>query len=92
LRLSEDGRSLAETVGPAMARIEMGVVVIDPRLIEQEVAAGQLIVPFGPPLALETGYWLVWRRGPGTTRPLTAFRTWLAEELAGTERSADPVK
>jgi DNA-binding transcriptional LysR family regulator len=56
------------------------------------VAAGQLIVPFGPPLALETGYWLVWRRGPGTTRPLTAFRTWLAEELAGTERSADPVK
>jgi hypothetical protein len=55
------------------------------------VAAGQLIVPFGPPLALETGYWLVWRRGPGTTRPLTAFRTWLAEELAGTERSADPV-
>jgi DNA-binding transcriptional LysR family regulator len=45
------------------------------------VAAGQLIVPFGPPLALETGYWLVWRRGPGTTRPLTAFRTWLAEEL-----------
>lgn len=57
----------------------MGVAMIDPRLVEQEVAAGQLAVPFGPALPMPDGYWLVSRPGQGG-RPFGAFRTWLKHE------------
>jgi DNA-binding transcriptional LysR family regulator len=61
---------------------QMGVAIVDPRFIEAEVAAGQLIMPFRAPLQLDTGYWLVWRPGREGGRPLAAFRGWLAEEMA----------
>ncbi len=62
---------------------QMGVLVIDPQLIAAEVAAGQLMVPFGPAVAMECAYWLVARPGQGG-RPYTAFRRWiLAQARAG---------
>ena len=61
---------------------QMGIAVVDPRFIEAELAAGQLTLPFGRRLPLETGYWLVWRRGRESGRPLAAFRRWLSDELA----------
>jgi DNA-binding transcriptional LysR family regulator len=64
----------------AIAR--MGVAIVDPRFIEAEVAAGQLVLPFAARVHLDTGYWLVWRPGRETGRPLAAFRQWLADELA----------
>jgi DNA-binding transcriptional LysR family regulator len=60
----------------------MGVVVVDPRFIEAELAAGQLVIPCPPRVSLDAGYWLVWRPGRETARSVAAFRRWLAEELA----------
>jgi LysR family glycine cleavage system transcriptional activator len=60
---------------------QMGVVVIDPHFIEAELAAGQLTVPFPLRVTLDTAYWLVWRPGHESTKPLAAFRKWLAAEV-----------
>lgn len=70
-------RALA--IQAAIAR--MGIVVIDPRFIEAELASGQLIVPHSLRVQLEETYWLVWRPGRESTRPVAAFRQWLAAEL-----------
>ena len=70
-------RALA--VQAAVAR--MGAVVIDPRFIEPELAAGQLIMPFDLRVTLDNAYWLVWRPGRETTRPVAAFRRWLMSEM-----------
>lgn len=63
---------------------QMGFLIIDPRFIEAELAAGQLVVPHPLRVALEEAYWLVWRPGRESTRPVAAFRRWLTAELAGT--------
>ncbi|HTW29808.1 MAG TPA: LysR substrate-binding domain-containing protein [Acetobacteraceae bacterium] len=63
---------------------QMGVAVVDRRLIEQEMAAGQLAVPFGPALPIAGGYWLVSRPGQAS-RPFSAFRTWLLDECGRPE-------
>jgi DNA-binding transcriptional LysR family regulator len=60
----------------------MGVVVVDPRFIEAELASGQLIVPHPLRVQLGDAYWLVWRPGRESMRPVAAFRKWLAAELA----------
>jgi len=60
---------------------QMGVVVIDPRFIESELAAGQLTIPFPLRVALDSAYWLVWRPGREGARPVAAFRRWLAAEI-----------
>jgi LysR family transcriptional regulator, glycine cleavage system transcriptional activator len=65
---------------------QMGIAIVDPRFIEAELAAGQLIIPFGQRLALATGYWLVWRPGRENGRPLAAFRRWLTGEMTECER------
>jgi DNA-binding transcriptional LysR family regulator len=65
---------------------QMGIAIVDPRFIEVELAAGQLIVPFDRRLPLDTGYWLVWRPGRESSRPLSAFRRWLSQELAASAR------
>ena len=64
----------------------MGIAIVDPRFIEAELAAGQLILPFDRRLPLDTGYWLVWRPGRERSRPLAAFRRWLAQEMAAPAR------
>jgi LysR family transcriptional regulator, glycine cleavage system transcriptional activator len=61
---------------------QMGVVVVDPRFIEAELAAGQLTMPFPLRVALDNAYWLVWRPGRETARPVAAFRRWLAAEVS----------
>jgi len=71
-------RALA--IQAAIAR--MGIVVVDPRFIEAELATGQLIVPHPLRVPLGDAYWLVWRPGRESTRPVAAFRQWLAAELA----------
>jgi LysR family glycine cleavage system transcriptional activator len=71
-------RALA--IQAAIAR--MGFAVVDPRFIEAELAAGQLIVPHPLRVQLEDAYWLVWRPGRESTRPVAALRRWLAAELA----------
>lgn len=62
---------------------QMGIAIVDPRFVEGELRAGQLTLPFEQRLALPTGYWLVWRPGRESGRPLAAFRRWVAEEMGG---------
>jgi LysR family glycine cleavage system transcriptional activator len=64
------------------ATAQMGVAVVDPRFVEAELAAGQLTAPFPLRVTLDNAYWLVWRPGHETTRPLAAFRRWLTAEIA----------
>src|SRR3569833_2076283 len=78
------GGPLFETRALAIlaAIAQMGVVVIDPRFIEAELAAGQLTIPFPLRVRLDNAYWLVWRPGREVTRPVAAFRQWLTAEMA----------
>ena len=78
------GGPLFETRALAIqaAIAQMGVVVIDPRFIEAELAAGQLTIPFPLRVTLDTAYWIAWRPGREVTRPVAAFRQWLAAEMA----------
>lgn len=71
----------AQAIQAAIGRL--GAMVVDPRFVEDEIEAGHLVVPFGPVVPLDDSYWLVWPRRRGSTRPLQAFRAWLADELAG---------
>jgi hypothetical protein len=56
-----------------MAYAQMGVVVVDPRFIESDLATGQLVMPFPLRVALDSAYWLVWRPGREAARPVAAF-------------------
>jgi DNA-binding transcriptional LysR family regulator len=67
---------------------QMGFVVVDPRFIEAELANGQLVVPHPLRVQLDEAYWLVWRPGRDTTRPVASFRRWLAAELGSTPRQS----
>ncbi|WP_153770622.1 LysR substrate-binding domain-containing protein [Labrenzia sp. CE80] len=55
----------------------MGALVIDRRFVEQEIAAGHLIMPDWPVLELDTGYWFVRSPNRPLSRPVSAFRDWL---------------
>ncbi len=70
----------ALTIQAAIAR--MGIAVVDPRFIEAELAAGQLIVPYPLRVQLGDAYWLVRRPGRESMRPVSVFRQWLMAELA----------
>jgi LysR family glycine cleavage system transcriptional activator len=62
----------------------MGFVSVDPRFIEAELATGQLTIAHALRVQLDETYWLVWRPGREATRPVAAFRRWLAAQLAST--------
>jgi LysR family transcriptional regulator, glycine cleavage system transcriptional activator len=53
-------------------------------LVEQYLRSGSLIAPFGPPLALDDGYYLLIPRGRQRPPALRRFRDWLLEEAAKT--------
>lgn len=79
-------RALA--IQAAIAR--MGFVIVDPRFIEAELATGQLKIAHPLRVQLDDAYWLAWRPGREATRPVAAFRRWLAAELASTAPSGWP--
>jgi LysR family glycine cleavage system transcriptional activator len=56
--------------------IAMGIRV----LVEQYLHSGSLVAPFGPPLALDDGYYLLIPRGRQRPPALQHFRNWLLEE------------
>jgi LysR family glycine cleavage system transcriptional activator len=58
--------------------VAMGVRV----LVEQYLRSGSLVAPFGPPLALDDGYYLLIPRGRQRPPALRRFRDWLLEEAA----------
>lgn len=67
-------------------KTDMGVAVLQRCLIQEELASGQLAVPFELPIDLPKGYFLcapARRRGH---QALAAFRLWLSE-IAAVERA-----
>ena len=58
--------------------VAMGVHV----LVEQYLRSGSMIAPFGPPLPLDDGYYLLIPRGRKRSPALGHFRDWLLEEAA----------
>ena len=53
-------------------------------LVEQYLRSGSMVAPFGPPLALDDGYYLLIPRGRKRPPALRHFRDWLVEEAAKT--------
>ena len=83
---------ISATVGPQFELFSMvaqaaaaglGVAVLPRFLVLEELASGQLVIPFGPSVgSADQGYFLA-RPGPkGEWAPLLHFREWLLEEAA----------
>jgi LysR family glycine cleavage system transcriptional activator len=60
----------------------IGVAIGIRVLVEQYLRSGSLVAPFGPPLALDDGYYLLIPRGRQQPPALRRFRDWLLEEAA----------
>jgi LysR family transcriptional regulator, glycine cleavage system transcriptional activator len=59
---------------------ELGVAMVDLRLIQDEVRSGRLVAPFDIVMREETGYFLITQRGRFREPKITAFRDWLTAE------------
>ncbi|NMG48325.1 transcriptional regulator GcvA [Azoarcus communis] len=67
----------------AQAAIErMGVALIPPFLIEQELQAGRLMIPCERSLASQRAYYLIMPEHKAERPELSAFRSWLIETAA----------
>jgi len=60
----------------------LGVAIIDPLLVQEELKDGRLIQPFSHTLPASSAYYLVWSARREEPAKLAAFRTWLLEEIA----------
>lgn len=58
----------------------MGAIVIQPVLIEAELASGQLVLPFSPAAALDRGYYLGSRGALAENEAVNQFTRWLLDE------------
>ena len=61
-----------------------GVALIPSFLIEPELAAGSLVVPFETALSTRDAYHLVWRGDPEGGSPLGRFVAWVRDEANAT--------
>ncbi|GMR00092.1 MAG: transcriptional regulator GcvA [Zetaproteobacteria bacterium] len=61
----------------------LGVAIIDPLLVQEELKDRRLIQPFTHALPTTSAYYLVWSATRGESEELAAFRTWLIKETAG---------
>lgn len=59
----------------------LGVAIIDPLLVEEELRDGRLIQPFPQTLATESAYYFVWPEQGEENPQITAFRQWLVGEV-----------
>lgn len=59
----------------------MGATIIQPCLIEAELATGQLVVPFPQAVATDRGYYLCSRAALATNPVVEVFARWLREEV-----------
>lgn len=65
----------------------MGATMIQPWLIEAELAAGQLVLPFSPAVATDRGYYLCSRAALAGNEAVEQFTRWLLDESrASTDR------
>lgn len=66
---------------------DMGVALVQKCLVRQEIASGQLAVPFAPPVMLERGYFLCVPNNRRMPPGFHAFKTWLLETAAADIKS-----
>ncbi|EQB19761.1 LysR substrate-binding domain-containing protein [Novosphingobium lindaniclasticum] len=57
-----------------------GAALIPSFLVQPELDAGDLVVPFDAPLSEDRSYWLAYPRSVREPAALSRFRAWLAEE------------
>ena len=59
----------------------MGVTVVQPCLVENELATGQLVMPFKQRISTGRGYYVCYRKAQAKTPAVEAFVTWLHEQV-----------
>lgn len=59
----------------------LGIAIIDPLLVQEELKDGRLIQPFSQTLPTSSAYYLVWPDWKNEPPKLAAFRAWLQEEV-----------
>ncbi len=58
----------------------LGVAIIDPLLVQEELKDGRLMQPFAQTLPTTSAYYLVWPISRKESKEMAAFRAWLIEE------------
>jgi LysR family transcriptional regulator, glycine cleavage system transcriptional activator len=58
----------------------LGVALMPDYLVEQDLATGRLVAPFGPAIEAQGSYYLVWPRNKSRDPSLRLFRDWLATQ------------
>lgn len=81
LRPAADFDQVAMLVQAVIAGL--GVAVVQRCLIEDDLAAGRVVVPFERPVLNQRGYFLCYPRGRRDHRPLAIFRDWLLDQAQG---------
>jgi len=66
----------------------LGVAIIDPLLVEEELKDGRLIQPFPQTLATESAYFYVWSSRKEENPAAALFRQWLVGEAADMDQQA----
>ncbi len=64
----------------------LGVAIGDLLLVEDELASGQLVVPFDLVVSEDTGYYLFCQRGRFQDPKIAAFRDWIIAEAKASEQ------
>ncbi len=74
-----------DTMYAALRAAEQGLgLAMAPRpLADLWMADGRLVEPFGRPVQIEPGFWLVYRPGDADRTAVRAFGAWIREEFAG---------
>lgn len=69
-------------IAPAVAA-GLGLAILPRFLVEDEIRAGVLAVPFDLPLVSSFAYYLVWPERKAEWLPIRVFRDWLHAQAAG---------
>ncbi|MES0372215.1 MAG: transcriptional regulator GcvA [Mariprofundaceae bacterium] len=59
----------------------VGIAIIDPSLVAEEIKAGRLVIPFPQTLADESAYYLVYPKKNRSLPRIQAFQTWLLTQV-----------
>lgn len=71
-----------------LAAIEgLGVAVVDPQLVTEELTSGRLVQPFATSITLDGAYFLVYPSHKPMTPKIGHFRAWLLEETSEPARA-----
>lgn len=65
----------------------LGVAIGRRVFVERDLAAGRLVQPFGPSVALDEAWFLLYPSAVASRPEIRAFRSWILEEAAATARS-----